>query len=883
MAKATPLIISFNGGETSPKISARSDITKYSSACRTLENFLPLVEGGAARMPGTYFVIETKDSTKKSRLIPFHFSTIQAYVLEVGNKYIRFYKDEGQIVLSYSAWLTAQAYTPGLLRTNAGSYYRCIIAHTSGTFATDLTAGYWEATDGALDLAYEIPTPYLEADLPALKVTQSADTMYLFHPSYSPRTLTRTAHTSWTLSDLVCKKVAAAMVITAITKAATAVVTCTTVPTTLAAGDIVYITGCVGMTEVNNIFFTVGTVVTGAGGTFQLSGINSTGYGAWSSGGTAQETIYGTTGNNPSCGTFFEQRLATAGTNNNPQTVNLSVSADYPNNTLGSAADDAISYTVVSDRVDRIYWLMGFEFLVAGTVGGVWKIGATSSAEPMTATNITAKKQVALGSKNIEPEVVSDILLWVTGSGQSIQQFAFSFEKDKWIALDMTRIAKHIAVGDTLALSGFTDLDYQKEPLPIMWCIRADGQLIGLTYETQEDVYAWFRIVTDGLFESIAVISQEDEEDQLWSIVKRTIDGSTARYIEYFKPINFYSEIKDAFFVHCGLTYDGGAAATVTAISNTDPCVVTLAAGHVLVTGDKIRFHGTGTWLDTHIVTAHLVAGNAMTVWNEADDDGIISTQFPVYVYPPVATTTTYTGTPVNIVYAQQSNPCKVFAPNHGIIASTPVRIASVVGMTGINGDWTTVSVSQDSFTISLDATALTAYTSGGTVTEGETTTLDAATVEEVKKAFTTLNHLEAKSVSILVDGAAHPNETVASGAITLDYYGNRIHIGLPYTSTLEPMKIHAGSQLGTSRGKKQKINRLTALFYETVGGKTGPDSDNLKIIPFGTGVQPELFTGDIDVEFNSGWDNSATITIVQDQPLPITVLGIVPSFQVNE
>ncbi|MFA5904888.1 MAG: hypothetical protein WC836_13210, partial [Desulfobacula sp.] len=593
-----------------------------------------------------------------------------------------------------------------------------------------------------------------------------------------------------------------------------------------------------------------------------------------------------TADNRPSCGTFFEQRLALSGSENNPQTLYLSYSADYDNFELGSADDNAIEYTIVSDRVDRIFWLMGFDFLVAGTVGGIWKIGATSSGDPLTQTNITAKKQVTVGSKNIEPEVVSDILLWVSGLGQSLQQFAFSFEKDKWVSLDMTRIAKHIAVGETLALSGFTDMDYQKEPLPILWCIRADGQLVGLTYETQEDVYAWFRVVTDGSFESVAVISQENEEDQVWVTVNRTIDGSTARYIEYFKPMNFYSQIKDAFFVHSGLTYYGGAAATVTAISNANPCVVTLSASHGVTAGLKLKLTGTGTWLDTHIVTAHSVNVNDITIYNEADDAAIDSTDltdFPAYTYPPVSTTTTYTGTPVNIVYAQQSNPCRVFALNHGIAASTPIRIASVGGMTGLNTDYTTVSVSQDSFTVSLDATAESAYTSGGTVTEGSTTTTAAATCQIVKKAFTTLGHLEAKEVAIMVDGAAHPNETVTAGAVTLDYYGNKIHIGLPYTSTLEPMKIHAGSQQGTSRGKRQKINRLTALFYETVGGKAGPDSDNLKIIPFGTGVQPELYTDDIDVEFNSGWDNAATVAIVQDQPLPMTVLGLVPTITVNE
>lgn len=884
MAQTTPLIISFNGGEVSPKIDARSDIQKYYSSCNTLENFIPLVEGGATRSPGTYFLIATKDSSKASRVFPFQFSTIQAYVLEFGDRYIRFYKDNGQIVVAYAAWASPVAYAIGDLVTNGGNYYRCLVAHTSGVFAVDLAAGSWAVTGGASDLAYEIPSPYLEADLESLNCEpQSADELYIFHPSYVPKVLSRTAHTSWGLSDLVCKT-GDEMAITGITQANPAVVTCTTVPTTLATGDIVYIKSVAGMTQVNQLYFTVGTVVTGAGGTFQLSGVNSTGYGAYTSGGTAQESIYGTTDNNPSCGTFYEQRLVTGGTNNNPQTLNFSVSGDYDNNTPNAASDDAaISYTLVSETADRIFWMRGFDILAVGTAGGVWKGGASTSAEPIAQDNVTFKKQVTVGCKDMPPEVVSDILLWVSRSGQTINQFTYEYEKDKWVPYDMTRIAKHITIGSTKALSGIVDMDYQREPLPILWAVRKDGQLIGMTYETQEDIYAYFRIATDGLFESVAVISQENEEDQVWVVVKRTINGSVARYIEYFKPINFYSVLEDCFYVHSGLTYDGGTDKTVTAISNANPCIVTLAAGHGITAGKKLRFSGTGTWLDTHIVTAHSVNVNEITIYNEADSTAINSTAFPIYTYPPVATTTTYSGTPVNILFAEQSNPCRVVALSHGIKSGIPVRISGVGGMTALNTDYTTTSVSNDTFTISLDATAESAYTSGGTVTEGETTTLSAATCEVVQKTFTGLSHLEAKEVSMLADGAVLSNKTVASGSITMDSYGNKVHIGLPVTSTLEPMKIHDGSRLGTSRGKKQKIHKVTALFYETVGGKTGPDVDTLNIIPFGTGDQPTLTTEDIDIDFAGSWENKATIVFVQDQPLPMTILGLVPHISVNE
>ena len=101
-AKVTPPQNSFNAGELSPLIGARFDLAKYPNGCKTLENATPLVEGGAKKMPGTYYVTSTK-ADGKARLVPFSFSTIQNYILELGNQYIRFYKNNGQILIDEDA------------------------------------------------------------------------------------------------------------------------------------------------------------------------------------------------------------------------------------------------------------------------------------------------------------------------------------------------------------------------------------------------------------------------------------------------------------------------------------------------------------------------------------------------------------------------------------------------------------------------------------------------------------------------------------------------------------------------------------------------------------------------------------------------------------
>jgi hypothetical protein len=562
---------------------------------------------------------------------------------------------------------------------------------------------------GGGSVPLEITTTYDSSDVFEIKTVQSADRLYLFHPDYPPKTLTRTSHTSWTFTDFQAK-VGVSTTITGITQANPAVVTGTTIPATLAEGDIIYISGVVGMTEVNNLFFTAGTVVTGAGGTVVLSGINSTAYGAWASGGVVQETMFGTTDNNPSCGTFFEERLVLGGSNDNPQTFALSVSADYEDFTLGADADDAMEYTLASDKVDRINWMVGYDYLMIGTVGGLWKVGATTASEPMTPTNVTAKRQATIGVKNISPEVVSDALLWVTRAGTGVRQFVYAFEVDKWIVPDMTRIAGHIAIGSSATNTGIEQLAFQRDPLPILWAIRADGQLLGMTYEIQEKIYGWFRIVTDGEFESVAVISEEDQEDQIWVIVNRTIDGNTARYVEYFKPIEFFGVIEDAFFVHSGLTWDGSAVSTLTG-----------------------------------------------------------------------------------------------------------------------------------------------------------------------------LDHLEGETVAILGDGLVQASKTVSGGSITLDTAASKIHVGLPYTSIVEPMKLNAGHERGTARGKRQRIHKIVAAFYQTGDGvEFGPSQSDLK--DFNGFTAGSLTTDDLSEVFHGDFTaNEATITIQQADPLPMTILGIVPYVTVNE
>lgn len=630
-SRATPLLNNFTAGEISPKIDARSDLARYANGCLKLENMMPYVAGAASRRPGSYYVTTTKYPDKKSRLISFEFSTVQGYNIEFAEKCLRFCKDGGQIVVAYAAWQgSSNGYVLGDLVIESGNYYRCLVAHNSGTFATDLSADKWIVTAGAADLAYEIPTPYMEADLFQIKTCQSADVMFIDHPAYPPKELTRTGHTAWTL-------------------------------TAHAAG--------------------------------KFSGA----------------------GDYPSANCFFEQRLFHFASDNNPQTLWGSKSGDFGDYSVSTPAadDDGIEYQLGSGKVDRIRWAVGTDCLVIGTVGGIWKFSGTTTQEALTPTNVSAKSQAPDGAKDLEAERVGNSVMYVQRGGRKIRSVSYSFQIDGLMADDITAAAEHITKGTSVATSGIVDMDYQQNPYPVLWGVRADGQLVGMLWEPGQKVSAFFRYVTDGKIESASVLSNESTEDEMWIATRRLIgSGNTeARFIEYFKPYEFWGQIENYFGVDCGLTYDGTPATTISG-----------------------------------------------------------------------------------------------------------------------------------------------------------------------------LNHLIGETVAVLADGATHPNCVVSpTGTITLNAAASVVHAGLPFTNILKPMKIEGQSSFGTTRAKKKRISSMTVSFQDTYSAKWGPDENNLITIPFGIGTTPALFSGDIAYPFNADVDTEATLCIVGDQPLPMTVLCIIPDMVTYE
>jgi len=285
-----------------------------------------------------------------------------------------------------------------------------------------------------------------------------------------------------------------------------------------------------------------------------------------------------------------------AGTYNAPNTLAGSVEGDFPDFIADPNRDDyAIEFTLTSTLMDQIINMIGTPTaLIIGTAGGLWAMtGSTGSA--LSQTNVSASKQTTLGVGRLQPQVVGGSAIFVSRSVKEVMFLAFNFATNEWDNFDLTRLNRQITLGPSKALSGIVQTAFQVEPYPIFWAVRADGQLIGLVFNKQDQVFAWFRINMPGaIIESVAVISGDGNEDQVVVEVQRTINGSVVRYVEYFMPQELYNDLSNAFFVNCGLQLNLGSALAITAINNGTTCVVT-APGHNYANGSFVQITGAGT------------------------------------------------------------------------------------------------------------------------------------------------------------------------------------------------------------------------------------------------------------------------------------------------
>lgn len=833
MPKAAPIITSFNGGEFSPLMAGRVDLKWYPNGCRKIRNFIPSVQGPARRRPGTRFTAEVKDSAARTWLWKFEFNVEQAYTLEFGDQYVRFFSNHGVV--------------------------------------------------GA---PFEVATPYTTADLTAddgtfrLRFVQSGDVLYICHPDYAPRKLVRTGAATFVLTTLdqeggPFEDVDPTNTITVSMSAATGAITATassaiflsthvgalfyaeqknvdTIPM-WEAGKVVaagarrrsdgknYVTTAGGTTGTIKPVHTIGSkydgdtgvqwtfedpgygwgkiTAIGGGGTtasitvqsaFPFLSVGAAATTRWAFGDWSDENGW------PSNVTFFRERLCFA----RDRLVWQSVAGDFENFASKDSgglvtAEQAVKSDITSDRANQIEWLAPSDVaLVIGTAGDETAMAEITTNQAFGPGNVRAKKQTEFGSKSVAPVRAGEAILFAQKSGRKIRNLTFSWEKEGYVAPDVTVLAEHITKG------GVQQMAYQQEPDSNLWATRPDGTLIGLTFQQDQEVKGWHPHRIGGwadewsmefaVVESVVSIpAPAGDRDELWVIVRRWIDGSTKRYIEWMEYHHEEGDDpEDCFYVDSGLTLD-----------NTKAAILTPGAGATVKGTLDVTF------------TADV------PIWAAGDVDRYIH-----YRYRTIRVDGKITWrTAVVLITAFDSN-----VQVRGTIQSAFPNLAPIA-----SGGW-----------------RMTVTTISG------------------------LDHLEGQTVRLWVNACSHPDRVVTGGSVELQVPASKAQVGLGADAVIQPMPIEAGAQDGTAQGKKQKIKYLTIRFHETASVRYGRDEDAL----LGAGEKidrvelrkggmamdepPPLYTGDKRLPWPSGTgeqDEPALVTVIADGAGPATVVALMP------
>ena len=985
----------FTSGEWTPLLDGRADLAQYDNACRTMENFRPMQYGGARFRTGFEFVCPAKYETKQCRLLPFNFSTATRFVLEFGDLYVRFITN-GMPVLETAKVITAMtAANPAVFTSTAHGFTngkevvvddlvgpttlndrRFLVANvTANTFT--LTDKFGVAVNGVTLPAYvsggtaagiyEVTTTYAEADLFGIQFKGINDVIYLTHPNYAPRKLSRVTNTNWTFAavdfdsaplldenttatTLTCSNAAigTGRTLTASSSLFSALhvgsvwqvshdqdALETSLPMTGTANSTAIRvkgnwtiqtsgtwTATIKVTRSFDNFATAGEVIrlfkgvadrnisasgdededcylrievtwTSGSGRVWLEAENTTINGlvkitayASDTSVTCQviTTLAATTATRvwregawsdyrgyPRALGLYEQRLYFGGTASYPTRFWGSKSGDFENFEDGSLDDDGVSFVVASAESNPIMWMDGLDVLQIGTAGGEIVARAGSQDEPLTPSNVAVRAQSSYGSDVLQSISVGDAVLFMQRQGRRLREMAYTIEKDRYTSPDLTLLSEHVTE------SGITQMAFARQPDPTLMLVRDDGQLAVLTYNREQNVTAWARWTTPGYFESVTSV-YGDPVDEIWVAVKRTINEKTVRYIERMAiEVDSAGDTSVAQVVFI-VDSSGSMGSIITAVKTQIAEIADLyLTKYTTVTFALSEFQDEGTPIaltDFTTKEAIVAALDAIVLAGGAEPgyeairtamEGVSwslgSDRYAIMFTDEESSAVTCSQ--AQAIAALEDKNCKFsYAPNV-LTSYDPIMLA-------------TGGVFVDD--INDIATGLLPSVFIG-FTEHH---LDAADVGTAStNVITGLSHLEGESVRVVLNSAVMGDFTVASGSITLPVGSlGSYALGLPYTGTLKTMRLDTTLNNGASQGRKRRITECAFRFHATQGCKFGKSLTALNEIPFRTwaddsSVGAPKFTGEKIVAWPMGYSTDAEVFIVQDQPLPCTLLGL--------
>ena len=793
MARVSSIITNFRTGEISPKLEGRIDLQKYNEAAQTVNNMVVFPSGGVTRRPGTYFAGRSKDGGKV-RLMDFEFSDEQAYVLEFGANYIRFYKDGGLLTEASQNITAVTQANPAVVTITSHTFTngdRIFISGVAGMTqlnnreftVANATANTFElsgidstgfdayTSGGTAAKIVEVTTTYSVTDIFEINHAQSADVLYMAHKDHAPAKLTRTTATSFTLNDIEFVD-------------GPYLDENDTNTTLYASAD----TGTVTITASANLFTSADV-----GRLIRFREVLEVEYDEWEANKSYANNAFVRFN-----GHVYKHVTGSTQTSGNTPPVHTEGNETYGSLTWQYRHDDT----------------------------GYAKITAFGSA-----TSVTAVVQEDDGGISVLPHNV-------VGSGNATKRWSLgAFGGDQGFPK---------AVGfyeQRLYFAGTTG-----KPQTVFGSVSAD-------------------------FENHTPGTEDD------AAVNLTIASDKVNVIRHLLPARFLQILTTS----AEFTLSGGTGSTPVTPTNVNVLRETTFGC------SEVRPLRAGN--STILIQKGQEKVKEITF--DLDTDGLLGIDLTILAdHIP-------RGGLTDMVWQQEPELIVWFVHSDGrLVGLTYDRANAAIG-------WHDHDIGGNGVVESI-----TAIPSGAEdqVYVAVKRTIDGATVrhieylkpiefgEDVGDAFfldsgltydgsatttvSSLNHLEGETVAILADGATHADKVVTDGKVALDRSASKVHIGYNYTSTIETLRLEAGADDGIAQGKIKRIHGVTARFFNTVGAELGPDTSNLDRLPFRDSSMNmdeavPLFNGDKEIYFPSGYENDARVIVRQSQPLPMTVLAI--------
>lgn len=680
-------------------------------------------------------------------------------------------------------------------------------------------------------------------------------------------------------------------------------------------GEHVWIQDVGGMTQLNGKFYTVADSDKTAG-TFQLKGVDSSSYGTFTSGGTAQRSCwymddgskkpdltdtppiqkdpFADSKNWPEAVSFYEQRMALA----TGPTLRFSQTANYENMNVSNPVidSDALTYRIADGQDNTVVWMVPGKSLAIGSTGAEWMMQG-KNGEPLAPGSPRITRETGRGSVAIQPVVIGKDILFVDRVG-NIREFYYKLQDDGYDAEELSVLAEHL-----LERRGIVDCAYQQGPYGLVWFILDDGTGLALAYNKEQEVIGFARLETDGELESMSCIPG-DPDDVVYFTVRR-----------YRHLIGWDWDISDpgqglageTFTVPSGQTFTAGKVLRGWSPSGTRRWfqylgAKTLTAGAVTFNDtagsagqvESIYIGGalnSAKWAELTTPREYIRTVERMANFFQGEDGEIPYMAFFVdsgLTYDPA----------VSVSFVDITSPVAITAAGHGLAVNDVVLVTDCKGLvdpdtelSGLNDyRFKVKSVSGDQVLFKhydtgadVDARAWGEYLGGGTIRKCTTT-------------LTGLDHLHGRTVQVLMDGGEGSEVVVgdtskgwAPGSITLPTPAGVVHVGLGYNSDLSPMKPDFADDSGSTVGISKQMSPVWVTVSESVGFQAGNTAADLQDYDMrGLDADP-----DQPVRLASGSKRCdlapveasprSPLLIRQRAPLPLTILAITMQIEVMD